>query len=185
MKRLLNKFKGEVCICGTGPSRGKRLRDGKPCIFLNDAIPPWPSSKSFHLFTDGGIWSKHYSGFDKRWGSHTVITRQRIVDRFIPWAFGFTPTNFNKLPDIKISDSLIFTCTTVAASALMVARKLGFTRVWLYGVDYSSPWIDTRNWPKMKKHLDACVDWFYANGGESVIQTNPNSLFQPNTTEKP
>jgi len=181
MKRLINTESGAVAICGTGPS-GRDLRYCEysyPIIFLNGAIANFYQFEGdYHLFTDGGLVDEYYPKSGP-WPCKT-ITRKRLIQAYNIDGYGFDPVNYRQLPEVDIEDNSLFCGTTVCASALMLAVKIGFTEIHLFGCDFSSPWIDTRNWPKMEKQLNAVTEWARkVSPCARIIQANPDSRFQP------
>ena len=172
---------GEVIILGSGPSKRNLPETNMPVIGLNYEIRNVNQTiGDYWLATDGGVIDELSPILSK--SPVKIVSRKRLIHAYNIEGYGFTPVNLCNLDSVTLTDNQLFTGTTVAASAIQLACKLGFDTVYLYGIDLSPDWSASRPIEKILKHLHAVLDWCKAQRPEfTVIQTNQDSLFQPNS----
>lgn len=135
----------DAFVVGTGTSlAGFRFevlsgRDNAFTIGLNDAVMARGFVPDYSLFCDVGIWSRYrLLDLDPR----TLMVcqgraRQQFM-RFEDCKFRDRVWHFNHVSQAKSCDPLnddLFVARTVATGAIMMAYKLGASRVFLLGVD--------------------------------------------------
>lgn len=116
-------------------------------IALNDSVKAPGFVPRYHLFSDGHLYEGHAkrnpSGGYQKW-LYSPLTKvicpknQRqcfVNDRGADWgqAYQFDPTGSPNA--IKPGDDGLFVNRTVATGAIMLAWKLGASRIWLMGID--------------------------------------------------
>lgn len=181
IKDFKNKYAGESCfICATGPSLIKQDVEkisgfysfgvNSICAMYNDT--DW--RPSFFVFQDYPIYEMYSEEIENAKNTYVFIGNplvnsknkkiNKLMDNWalypVNWAY-HKKAERNKKPFVKFSDdaySRIYSGYTVTYSAIQLAIYMGFTNIYLLGVDCSYSYGKKNHFKMMKNEINRSIE---------------------------